>query len=103
MRLLVWLLLISAVAVIAATTFGRNDGLVSIYWQPWRVDLSVNLFVVAMLAGCVVIYMVIRATNALIGLPRRAQEWRALQRERIAQAALREALSFSFAGRYSRA
>jgi HemY protein len=102
-RLLVWLLLIFGVAVIAASTFGNNDGLVSIYWRPWRVDLSFNLFVLLLLGACVVVYAVVQATNALIGLPRRAHEWRLLQRERIAQAALREALSFSFAGRHSRA
>lgn len=103
MRGVVWLLLIFAVAVIAASTFGNNDGLVSIYWHPWRVDLSFNLFVLFMLVASIVLYALVQAVNALVGLPRRAHEWRLLQRERIAQAALREALSFSFAGRYSRA
>jgi HemY protein len=102
-RGVVWLLLIFAVAVIAASTFGNNDGLVSIYWHPWRVDLSFNLFVLFMLVASIVLYALVQAVNALVGLPRRAHEWRLLQRERIAQAALREALSFSFAGRHSRA
>ena len=103
MRGVVWLLLIFAVAVIAASTFGNNDGLVSIYWHPWRVDLSFNLFVLFMLVASIVLYALVQAVNALVGLPHRAREWRLLQRERIAQAALREALSFSFAGRHSRA
>ena len=87
MRGVVWLLLIFAVAVIAASTFGNNDGLVSIYWHPWRVDLSFNLFVLLMLVASIVLYALVQAVNALVGLPRRAHEWRLLQRERIAQLA----------------
>ena len=46
MRAVVWLLLLFAVAVVAATPLGTNDGLVSLYWRGWRTDLSLNLFVV---------------------------------------------------------
>ena len=45
MRGIIWLVLLFAVAVVAATTLGRNDGLVSIYFGAWRTDLSLNLFV----------------------------------------------------------
>jgi HemY protein len=41
--------------------------------------------------------------HSLLTLPERASEWRALRRERAAQAALREALSEYFGARYSRA
>jgi uroporphyrin-III C-methyltransferase len=39
-RGVIWLVLLFVVAVVAATTFGRNDGLVSIYWGGWRVPTS---------------------------------------------------------------
>jgi HemY protein len=103
MRTVIWFLLLFAVAVLAASTFGANDGIVSVYWAPWRIDLSLNLFVLLLLGTCLVAYAVIQAVNALVGLPRRAHEWRVLQRERAAQAALREALALSYAGRFSRA
>ncbi len=45
MRGIIWLVLLFVVAVVAATTLGRNDGLVSIYFGNWRTDLSLNLFV----------------------------------------------------------
>ncbi len=93
MRLIVWLLLLAAAAVVAALTFGRNDGLVSIFWGGWRADLSLNLFLLGLLAAGAVILLAMQALMALWQLPRRAAEWRALQRERAAQAALREALS----------
>ncbi|MDE2081626.1 MAG: heme biosynthesis protein HemY [Burkholderiales bacterium] len=103
MRSVIWLMLLALVAVVAATALGPNDGLVSIYWGGWRTDLSLNLFVILLLAGCVLLMAALRATGSLLSLPRRANEWRSLRRERAAQAALREALAESFAGRYGRA
>ena len=103
MRSIIWLVLLFAVAVVAATTLGRNDGLVSIYFGAWRTDLSLNLFVLLVLAACAVLMAAARSINSLISLPQRAREWRQLKRERAAQAGLREALAEFFAARYSRA
>lgn len=103
MRNVIWLVLLFAVAVVAALTFGDNDGLVTFYWSGWRLDLSLNFFVLtALLLGFVAVSAV-HAVNALLGLPTRARQWRALRVERGAQAALREAMAEFFAGRYSRA
>ncbi len=103
MRGVIWLVLLFVVAVVAATTLGSNDGLVSIYWGGWRTDLSLNLFVIVLLVGCLVLMSAAQALNSLVSLPRRAHEWRALRRERAAQAALREALAEYFSARYGRA
>ena len=103
MRAVIWFVLLFVVAVVAATTLGSNDGLVSIYWAGSRLDLSLNLFLILLAALCFVLVTVFNAINALIGLPRRAREWRVSRRDRTAQASLREALSQYFGGRYSRA
>jgi HemY protein len=103
MRGVIWLVLLFLVAVVAATTLGSNDGLVSIYWSGWRTDLSLNLFVLLLLGTCVVLMSAVQAINALVSLPQRAGAWRELRRERAAQLALREALSEYFAARYGRA
>jgi HemY protein len=103
MRGIIWLVLLFIVAVVAATTLGRNDGLVSIYFGAWRTDLSLNLFVLLVLAGCAVLMVAARSINSLISMPQRAREWRQLRRERAGHAALREALAEYFAARYSRA
>lgn len=103
MRNIIWLVLLFTVAVVAATTLGSNDGLVSIYWAGWRTDLSLNLFVLLLLGGCLLLMSAAQALHALLTLPKRASQWRALQRERGAQAALREALSEYFGARYGRA
>ena len=103
MRGIVWLVLLFVVAVVAATTLGRNDGVVSIYFGAWRTDLSLNLFVLLVLAACAVLMAAARSINSLIGLPQRARAWRQLRRERAAHAGMREALAEFFAARYSRA
>lgn len=102
MRSVFWFLLLFVVAVVAATVFGANDGLVSIYWAPWRLDVSLNLFLLAVLVSGVLIYAVTGAFNRLIGLPERARAWRVQRRERAAQVALHESLAMLFAGRYGR-
>jgi len=102
-RVVIWILLLASAAVVAASTLGTNDGLVSFYWRSWRADVSLNLFLLALIGTCFVIVLAIQGMSALIGLPQRAREWRVARRDRTAQAALREALAQYFGGRYSRA
>jgi HemY protein len=103
MRAVIWFLLLFAVAVVAAATLGTNDGIVSVYWGSWRLDTSLNLFLLALIGTCFALVSVIQALSSLSGLPRRAHEWRVARRDRVAQAALRDALAQYFGGRYSRA
>jgi len=103
MRTVIWLVLLFVVAVVAASTFGTNDGLVSFYWGAWRVDMSLNLFMIALVGTCLVLVMLIQTVSALVTLPRRAHEWRVARRDQSAQAWLRDALAQYFGGRYSRA
>lgn len=100
---IVWLVLVFAAAVVAALTLGDNDGLVSFYWSGWRLDLSLNFFLLAAIGIGFVVVSAARGIGTLVGLPKRAREWRGLRRERAAQQALREALAEYFAGRYTRA
>jgi HemY protein len=103
MRAVVWLVLLFTAAVVAALLLGRNDGLVSLYWDGWRLEVSLNLFVFSLLAFVVLLVTVLQALSSLVSLPTRAREWRALRHERAAQASLREALAELFGGRYTRA
>lgn len=103
MRGVVWLVLLFTVAVVAAALLGRNDGLVTLAWQGWRVEASLNLVLALLVLAGLTGLLVARALDALLSLPKRASEWRALQRERAAHGALREALVEYFGARYSRA
>lgn len=92
MRNVVWLLIMFIVAGVAATVLGANDGLVTVYWHGWRTDLSLNLFVFGLVLLCLLVYTTLRGIDSLLRLPQRARLWRTGQRDRAAQAALREAL-----------
>lgn len=102
MRTIIWLVLLFTVAVVAALALGRNDGLASFYWGGWRLDVSLNLFLLVLVGSCFALVTAIQTINALINLPQRAKEWRLAQRERSAQLALREGLAEFFGARYGR-
>ena len=102
MRGLIWVVLLFAAAVVAASTLGHNDGLVSIFWGGWRTDLSMNLFVLGLVGVCLTLVMAAHGLSRLLSLPRRAGQWRNQRKEEAAHAALREALSEFFNARYGR-
>ena len=103
MRIAIWFVLLFAAAVVAASALGTNDGLVTLYWRSWRLDLSLNLFLILLIGTCFLLVTVIQAISGLLGLPQRAHAWRVSRRDRSAQAALRDALAQYFGGRYTRA
>ena len=103
MRAVIWFTLLFVVAVVAATSLGTNDGLVSFYAGSRRLDMSLNLFLLLLVGTCFLLVTLIQVVNALIGMPKRAHEWRVSRRDRSAQTALRDALAQYFGGRYSRA
>jgi HemY protein len=103
MRGIIWLTLLFAVALVAALTLGRNDGLVSLYWSGWRVDLSLNLFLLLVIGACLLLFLALHSLQSLFALPRRAREWRLAQRDKGAQNLLRESLVLLWGGRYARA
>lgn len=103
MRSVIWLVLLFTAAVVAATVLGPNDALVSVFYGNWRMDLSLNLFLLALLATIFIVFAALQAAQSLLSLPTRAREWREQKRERAAGAALHEALAELFAARYARA
>lgn len=103
MRWVLWLLGLFSVAVATAFIAGQSEGTVSIFWAPYRLDLSFNLFALMLILGFVFVYGVLRAVSALFDLPRQARRWRLLQKERAVHAALFDALALMLTGRYVRA
>ncbi|MBP7484936.1 MAG: heme biosynthesis protein HemY, partial [Aquabacterium sp.] len=102
MRSIIWLLLLSVAAVVSATALGSNDGLVTIYWLGWRADLSLNFFLLSLALTFLAVHSLVQGLDRLLALPERAKRWRLANRDRIAQAALGEALALYLAGRYTR-
>jgi HemY protein len=103
MRSVFWLLGLAALAVALALLVGRNQATVTLFWPPYRFDLSFNFVAFCVAVGFVLIYLALRAYSLLRELPRQAQRWRAQQVERTAVGAVLDALSHQLAGRFVRA
>jgi HemY protein len=100
---LIWFVVLFAAAVAAAALFGQNDGLVSVFWAGWRTDVSLNLFIVVLVALCIGLVIAAHAAVRLVSLPRRAREWREHRKELAAHTALREAMAELVNARFGRA
>ncbi|GAA4328707.1 heme biosynthesis protein HemY [Variovorax defluvii] len=102
MRAALWFLALFAIAAAVALFAGNNQGTITVFWPPWRVDLSLNLTLLILLAAFVLLHVALRALSALFSLPRQARQWRLQQKERSVHTALLDALAQLLAGRFSR-
>jgi HemY protein len=103
MRAALWLLALFGIAVAVALFAGNNQGSVTLFWPPYRIDLSLNLVLLLLVAAFFVVHAAIRALAALFDLPRQALRWRTQQKERAMHASLLDSISHLLAGRYIRA
>jgi len=103
MRNVFWFLTLFAIAAALALFAGNNQGTVTLYWPPYRIDLSLNLVLLALLAAFFLIYAALRGLLLLLALPSEARRWRVRHQERVLQQGLLDALSHLTAGRYLRA
>lgn len=102
MKSLLWLLGLFAAAV-AVMLAARNPGYVQIVYPPYKLEISLTLFVFALLAVFVLGYLLVRLSVATLQLPGYVREFR---EERVAskgRAAMMEALKAYFEGRFSAA
>jgi len=103
MRAALWLMSLFAVAVASALLASNNVGTVSIFWTPYRVDVSLNLVLFGLVLILLTMHWAQRALTALFELPRQAKRWRTRQKERAAHAALLEGMAQFMEGRFLRA
>jgi HemY protein len=103
MRGALWFLALFGVAVALALFAGNNQGTVTLFWPPYRVDFSLNLVLLVFLATMVLVVFAVRALSAVLALPGLAKNWRIQQRERAMHHALLDGLSHLVAGRFLRA
>jgi HemY protein len=103
LRGLLWLAFLFALAAVLATVGRFDAGQVLIVYPPYRVDISLNLFVVALVALFVVLYAIARIVRNVWRMPQRVAAYRTRSREAKAHAALRETIGNLYAGRFSRA
>jgi HemY protein len=103
MRAALWLIGLFGMAVAAALFAGSNQGTVTLFWAPYRLDLSLNLALAVIVLAFMLLYAALRALSALLQMPHQARRWRSQQKERAMHHSLLEALSHQQAGRFLRA
>jgi HemY protein len=103
MRAALWLVALFAVAVAVALFAGNNQAVVTLFWPPYRVDLSLNLILLLLVGLFVLVHLALRGLAAVFSLPVQARRWRAQQKERAMYAALMDSLAHLMAGRFIRA
>jgi HemY protein len=103
MKSLFWLLAVFAAAV-ALVMLGRIDnGYVLFIHPPYRIEVTMLLFGVALLAAFLLLYVVLRLLSHTLSLPTYVRAYRARRRRERAHAALAAALQAFYEGRFGRA
>lgn len=103
MRILVWFLILAAVAVGLAVAGRYNDGYALLVLPPWRIEMSFNLLAILVISSCGVVYLLLHAVASVVRMPGAVAEFRTRRARARADGALRAAMLFLQEGRYSQA
>jgi HemY protein len=100
MRLISWLAILAITAVLAAWLFANNQGHITMYWRTYRIDLSMNLFMILGFVGFFIVFNFFKIISLFIELPLRAKHYRQRQLELRSLQELQNSTEHLFAGRY---
>ena len=100
MRIFLCLLGLFASAVGLAVLVRFNAGNVVFFWPPYRVDVSLNFFLLLLLLFYVLLFLVFKAIDMAWKLPSKIAAYRTLKKENESNEALQEALRNLFEGRF---
>ena len=103
MKGLFWVLALFALAVAVALGAGLNEGYVLLVYPPYRAEVSLNLFVLALIGLFLTLYFVMRALTVTFGLPQRVRQYRERRRREKAGQVFQDAVRLLFEGRFGQA
>lgn len=103
MRFALWLMALFGTAVACALFAGNNQGTVTLYWPPYRIDVSLNLALVGLALGFLVLHLALRGMAGLFNIPQQARRWRLSHKERTIYSGMLDTISHLVAGRFVRA
>ncbi|SEP41040.1 heme biosynthesis HemY N-terminal domain-containing protein [Nitrosovibrio sp. Nv6] len=103
MKWALWFLALFSVAVAVTLAARYNNGYVLIVAQPYRIELSLNLLAVLLLATIFIAYFVVRLAVITLRLPTEVSEFRSRRRHEKARTRMLDGLKAFFEGRYAQA
>ncbi|NYT83455.1 heme biosynthesis protein HemY [Alcaligenaceae bacterium] len=98
-----WTLLVFVAAVALALVLREHSGNVLIVAQPYRIELSLTLAVLLLLASFLILYIVLRVLAWISGGPERFRSWRGLRAEKRDHESLESGWINILEGRYTEA
>ena len=103
MRVLFWFLLLAAAAVGVALATRLTAGYVLLVAPPYRVEVSLNLFLVLAVGGLVGGYLLVRVIGRALHLPDEVRAYRRRQQQERARGRHDAAVLALLEGRYGKA
>lgn len=103
MKGLFWILALFGLAVVAALGARFNEGYLLLIVPPWRAEVSLNLFIIALLGLFLAFYAALRLLAVTFGLPGRVRAYRARRQRDQAGQVFQDAVRLLFEGRFGQA
>ena len=103
MRTWFWTLLLAVVAVALAVALRSHSGNVLLLVWPWRIEMSLTLAVLLIVAAFVVLYVGLRVLAWLLAIPDRVRVWRGKRARRATTNCSERGWISLLEGRYSQA
>lgn len=103
MRFFLRLLLLLAIAIGLAVAAHFNIGNVVLFYPPYRIDVSLNFFLLLTGLLFVLLYAILHTIRITREMPARVAAYRRERRDRAGNQALRDALKALFEGRFGHA
>ncbi len=101
MRGAIGIAILFALAVALAVAGRLDSGYILIVYEPYRIDISLNFFIVASVFALLSLYCIVRLVYGLSTLPMGLRSFRTRIKESSAQTALQDALRYAFAGHFA--
>lgn len=103
MRFFLWILTLFATAIGLAVLARFNPGNVVFFYPPYRVDVSLNFFIMVTVALFALMFVIVSTVRSTLAMPRRVEQYRATRQLRESGRALQESLKAYLEGRFGRA
>ena len=97
---LVWGLALGTLAVVVADLMHQNDGYALIVFSSWRIEMSLNFLVLAVLGTLLVGAFLLKLLQGTLRLPGRIARYRALRRQRKGEQAFLSSLRLLLEGHF---
>jgi HemY protein len=102
-RFLFWFMMLAAAAVVAALAVRLNTGYALLVAPPYRIELSLNLLLLLVVAGFLTLYLSIRLVVRTLRMPGQVRIWRRQQKVERARGKQDAAVVALLEGRYGKA